>query len=191
MGFMQKNVNVFLLLLVLTVAAALAGSSVYYQKTFDKLTGNYDTASDNLSHCTADLENYRFNLNKTLSSLSTTSQDIRRYDELYSTKATELQSTQQNLTQRETELQETKLSLAEESSLKKKYQRDYQDQLEITRGLEEQTTLLTAQKAQLEASVINYRSRLDQANTCIDTFLSDYDAGLTAPMKTDIDECKR
>ena len=35
---MEKNVNMFLLVLVLLVAAALAGSSVYYQSSMDKIT---------------------------------------------------------------------------------------------------------------------------------------------------------
>ncbi|MBU2560959.1 MAG: hypothetical protein KKD17_01585 [Nanoarchaeota archaeon] len=190
MGFMEKNVNIFLLVIVLLVAGSLAGSSVYYQKNFDKLTDRYDDTASNLSLCNADLEGFRFNLNKTLRSLNTTTQDIRRYDELYSTKAEELKTTQTDLEQTQTNLQSTKLTLQEETALKNKYKNDYEDQLEISGDLEEQNAILTSQKAQLEASVISYRNRIDASEMCIDGFLSDYDAGLTSAMKADAADCK-
>ena len=190
MGFMQKNINLFLLFLVLFVATALAGSSVYYQKNFDKVTSKYDTTAANLSSCRADLDSYKFNLNKTLRSLNTTSQDIRRYDELYSTKADELKTTQTNLNETASDLQETKKTLVEESALKVRYKRDYEDQLEIARGLEEQNSILTSQKASLESTILSYRSKQEASRSCIDSFLSDYDAGLTAAMKDDMSHCK-
>jgi chromosome segregation ATPase len=191
MGFMQKNVNIFILVLVLALAGALAASSAYYQTTFDKLTGRYDDTATNLSQCHSDLENYRFNLNKTLSSLNTTAQDIRRYDELYSTKATELQTTQTELNETASTLQGTRIQLQEEAALKEKYKDDYEDQVEISHGLEEQNAILTSQKAQLESSVISYRSKVESANDCIDEFLADYDAGLTQAMKDAAEGCKQ
>jgi chromosome segregation ATPase len=189
MSFMQKNINLFLLGMVLVVALTLAGSAIYYQKTFDKMTTNYDETSANLSSCRSDLDSYKFNLNKTLRSLNTTAQDIRRYDELYSTKATQLQETTTTLNETASELQETKISLQEESALKNKYKQDYNDQLEISRNLEEQNAILTSQKAQLEASVISYRTKIEASQECIAQFLDDYDAGLTSAMKADVDEC--
>jgi peptidoglycan hydrolase CwlO-like protein len=190
MGFMQKRVNAFLLILVLIVAAALAGSSVYFQSTFDKLTNKQDDTAANLSTCKADLDRYKFNLNKTLRSLNTTTQDIRRYDELYTTKDTELKSTQSNLTNTQTTLKQTKISLAEETALKAKYKKDYQDEAELRKSAEEQNTILTAQKAQLESSIINYKQNEDDVENCIIEFLSDYDAGLTQAMKDDVNDCK-
>lgn len=189
MGFMQKNVNIFLLVLVLIVALSLAGSSVYFQKNFDKLTGKQEDTSANLSECRADLENYKFNLNKTLRSLTTTTQDIRRYDELYVTKSTELESTKGTLEETQSTLQETKLTLQEETALKTKYKRDYEDQLEANRDLEEANAILTSQKAQLESQVISYRQQEGDIENCIADFLSDYDAGLTASMKEDVADC--
>ena len=190
MTFMQKNVNTFLLVLVLIVAGSLAGSSVYYQSSFDKLTSEQEDTSADLSQCSADLDNYKFNLNKTMRSLNTTTQDIRRYDELYSTKSEELQTTQSTLTETTTSLKETALDLQEETALKNKYKQDYEDQLEIRRDLEEQNTILTSQKAQLESQVISYRSKIDVSESCIAEFLSDYDAGLTSTMKEDVEDCK-
>jgi chromosome segregation ATPase len=190
MGFMQKNVNIFLLSLVLLVAGALAGSAVYYQNNFDKLTDRQDTTAANLSECMADLDGYKFNLEKTMRSLNTTSQDIRRYDELYTTKSDELKTTKSDLDKTASDLQSTKVNLQEETALKNKYKKDYQDQLEITRDVEEQNTILTAQKAQLESSVISYRNGLNAMEDCIEEFLVDYDAGLTSAMKDDLDACK-
>ena len=189
MGFMQKNVNVFLLVLVLVVATALAGSSVYYQRSFANITSKHDLTADNLSKCTEDLQQFKFNLEKTMRSLNTTSQDIRRYDELYSTKATELETTQTSLTETSGQLQEAKLSLQEEIALKAKFKGDYEDQLAINNDLEEQNTLLTAQKRQLETSVISYRSQVDTMQSCINSFLSTYDGSLTDPMKSGLDDC--
>lgn len=190
MTFMQKNVNMFLLVLVLVVAGALAGSSVYYQSSFDKLTSEQEDTSANLSQCTADLDNFKFNLEKTLRTLNTTSQDIRRYDELYATKTEELETTQSSLEETEGTLKETQLDLQEETALRKKYKSDYEEQLGISQDLEEQNTILTAQKAQLEQEVIGYKVDIDNAGDCIEEFLQDYDAGLTAAMKDDLDSCK-
>jgi len=190
LGFMEKNVNIFLLVLMLVVATALAGSSVYYQKTFDELTGKQEDTSVNLSECRADLDSYKFNLNKTLRSLTTTTQDIRRYDELYVNKSEELKETSETLEETATTLQETQLSLQEESALKKKYKNDYEDQLDINRDLEEQNAILTSQKATLESQIIGYRQNEEDATECINEFLDDYDAGLTQAMKDDVDDCK-
>ncbi|MBW2996728.1 hypothetical protein KY349_00135 [Candidatus Woesearchaeota archaeon] len=190
MTFMQKNVNMFLLVLVLVVAGALAGSSVYYQSSFDKLTSKQDDTSANLSQCTADLDNFKFNLEKTLRTLNTTSQDIRRYDELYATKSEELDVTQSSLEETTGTLKETQLSLEEETALKKKYKEEYEEQLDISQGLEEQNAILTSQKAQLEQEVIGYKQDIDSSEACIDDFLEDYDAGLTSAMKDDVEDCK-
>ncbi len=190
MGFMQKNVNIFLLVLILVVALAMAGSSVYYQKNFDELIDKQEDTSANLSECRADLDSYKFNLNKTLRSLTTTTQDIRRYDELYVNKSSELDTTKSTLEETSTTLQETKLTLQEEVALKTKYKRDYENQLDENRDLEEANSILTSQKAQLEAQVISYRQSEEAAENCIDEFLDDYDAGLTSSMKDDVEQCK-
>jgi chromosome segregation ATPase len=190
MGFMQKNVNVYLLILVLIVAGALAGSSVYYQQNLDGLTSKQDTIYANLSQCSADLESYKFNLNKTMRSLNTTTQDIRRYDELYTTKTEELETTQSTLEETSKDLKSTKLDLQEETALKNKYKNDYEDQLQISRDLEEQNAILAAQKKQLEAQVIMYKQNEDDVDSCISNFLSDYDAGLTQAMKDDANDCR-
>jgi len=190
MGFMQKNVNTFLLILILFVSGALAASSVYYQKTFDKTTSKQEDTLVNLTQCRADLENYKFNLNKTMGSLNTTTQDIRRYDELYSTKSEELQTTKGTLEETTKDLQTTKVTLQQESALKNKYKQDYEDELQQKRNLEEQNAILTSQKASLEASIVNYRKHIDATEVCIDSFLEDYDAGLTQAMKDAVDDCK-
>lgn len=190
MGFMQKNVNTFVLLLVLVVAGALAGSSVYYQKTFDKLTDKFEVSQTNLTECTTDLNMFRSQLVNTQTTLNTTTQDIRRYDELYSNKSAELESTKDNLEDTEKALTQTQVNLQEANSLKTKYQNDYQEQLSINADLEEQNTLLTAQKNQLEQSVLNYRSDIEDSEECIDEFILDYSSILTSGAATDIEACK-
>lgn len=190
MGFMQKNVNLFLFLLVLVVAGTLAGSSVYYNENFDRLTGKFDDASANLSQCRADLEQFKFNLNKTMRSLNTTTQDIRRYDELYSNKSDELKSTQSELSTTTTDLKQTKTTLIEETTLKEKYKDQWTDEVQIRKNLEQQNNLLTTQKQSCESSLSTCNNKANDAEDCISDFLSDYDAALTSTMKTELEDCK-
>lgn len=191
MGFMQKNVNVFLLLMVLVVAGALAGSSAYYQNTFKKINSMYDDTSKNLSVCRSEVESYKMNLQKTITSLNTTSQDIRRYDELYTAKATALQDTTKSLNQTSTQLKSTQLDLVEMTALKSKYKNDYDEQLSINDGLREQNAVVSAQKAQCESSLLSYKSKLSSANACINEFISDWTGTLTPAMEDEIDSCKK
>lgn len=187
---MQKNINIYLLILVLFVAGALAGSAVYYQENFDDLTKLQEETLTNLSQCKSSLVNVEFNLNKTIRSLNTTSQDIRRYDELYTTKDEELKTTAQNLESTETQLQTTKLTLQEETALKNKFKQQYQDEVQVSKGFEEQNAILTSQKAQLEDDVIKYRRRIESSESCIARFVTDYTAVLTEAMKTEVSNCE-
>lgn len=191
MGFLQKNVNVFLLLLMLLVAGALAGLSAFYQDTFKDLNTKYEDTAENLSECRADVESYKFNLQKTLTSLNTTSQDIRRYDELYTAKAHELSSTKDTLNETSSQLKSTQIDLTEMTALKNKYKNDYEEQLSENEELEEQNTVLTAQKAQLQSEIVNLQARISSANACIDNFIADYSGTLTPEMEDDVDSCQK
>ncbi|HII72332.1 TPA: hypothetical protein HA265_06270 [Candidatus Woesearchaeota archaeon] len=190
MTFMEKNVNIFLLVLMLVIAGALAGSAVYYQHSFGELTGQQEDTSTDLAECRTDLESYKFNLNKTLRSLNTTTQDIRRYDELYSTKTEELETTQSTLQSTESTLKATQIDLQEETSLKNKYKKDYEDQLSQNRDLEEQNAILAAQKRQLETENINLKSKIATSEECIIDFIDDYTGTLTQAMVDEVDDCK-
>ncbi len=191
MGFMQKNVNVFLLVLILLVAGALAGSSAYYQDTFKKINGRYNTALQNLSECKAEVSSYKANLQKTIKSLNTTAEDIRRYDELYTAKATALQETTKNLNQTTLQLKSVQLDLAEMTSLKNKFKNDYEEQLSLNDELRQQNSVCAAQKAQCEASLLGCKSKLSSADSCIDSFISSWSGSFVAGMEEDIDSCKR
>jgi chromosome segregation ATPase len=190
MGFMQKNVNVFILLLVIVVAVALAGSSLYYQKTFDKITTRYDESQNNLSQCSGNLDNSRLTMERIQTSLNTSTQDIRRYDELYTTKNTELESAKGSLEQTQKDLTTSNLELQNNIALKEKYKRDYEAQLAVSANLQEQTAMLSAQKTQLESSVISYRSQLQQSQDCIDSVMGTYAALITQPMADSLESCK-
>ncbi|MFC1722640.1 hypothetical protein ACFL0V_00720 [Nanoarchaeota archaeon] len=191
MGFLQKNVNIFLLLVVLLVAATLAASSAYYQNTFKKINAQYDDTSENLTTCMQDVAAFKLNLQKTAQSLNTTSQDIRRYDELYTAKASALSSTQQTLNTTSANLKTTQLDLAEMSALKNKFKNDFEDELATSRSLRESNAIVTAQKAQCESSLISYRSKVSSANSCINDFTDDFAATLTPTMTDAVDDCKQ
>jgi len=191
MAFLQKNVNVFLMILVLFVAAALAGSSAYYQDTFKKINTKFESTATNLSTCETDLTSYQSNLQKTIQTLNTTSQDIRKYDELYSAKATELSSTQDVLNDTSAKLKTAQIDLTEAEALKDKYKRDFEKQVTENADLREQNSLLSAQNTQLQSESLSYSSRLSAANNCISTFVQDYTNILDPGVIDDIDSCEK
>ncbi len=191
MAFLQKNVNVFLMILVLFVAGALAGSSAYYQNTFKKINTKYEDTATNLSTCQADVESYQANLQKTMASLNTTSQDIRKYDELYSAKSTELSTTQTALDDISTQLKTAQIERAEAAALKDKYKRDYETELSTNADLREDNSILTAQKAILQTEANTYSSRLSSSNSCISSLVQDYTGILDPGVIDEIDSCEK
>ena len=191
MGFLQKNINIFLMLLVLFVAMALAASSVYYQDTFKELTSKHENTLLNLSKCEVKRDGFMNQLNRTQQSLNTTSQDVRRYDELYSTKITELQSTQTNLSSTVTTLSKTKNELTTTTQLKEKYKKQFSDTKQVADKCKSDYTVCVAKKKAYESDAKTLKSRLSNANDCVDKLLNTYDATLSTEVKSSAKSCKQ
>jgi len=104
MGFFQKNVNVFLILLIIISVVGFVGMSVFYQNTFHNVTTSLDASSSDYSICVAKLDNVQNQLAKTVEVLNHTEQDIRKYDTLYANKTSELTSTRSTLQEKSSEL---------------------------------------------------------------------------------------
>lgn len=191
MGFLQKNINLFMMLLVVFVTIALAASSVYYQDTFKELTDTHESSLKSLSMCESKRDSYSNQLNKTLQSLNTTSQDIRKYDELYSTKLTELKSTQSNLSTVESSLSQTKSALLTETQLKDKYKSQYSTTKKESDVCKSNYAVCTAKNKAYESDVKKLKARIETANDCVDDFIGDYAATLTAEMEDDVEDCQQ
>jgi chromosome segregation ATPase len=104
MGFLGRNINLALVVLVLVLILAATGVTILYQRGLRVRTTQYENASSNLSQCLTALDNYRDVLSKKELQLNETSQDIRKYDVLYTQKVSELGQKQQELASTQTQL---------------------------------------------------------------------------------------
>ncbi len=65
MAYIKKNVNTFLLLLVVVIVGAIAGLSTYYQTTYKSLSGDYEDKLNEISGLVVDLNTKNEKLEKT------------------------------------------------------------------------------------------------------------------------------
>jgi len=85
--FVVKNVNFFLVFMLLLAVGFVLGMSVYYERKFDDQTTDYVTALSRMQQA----EKYQSMYLDAIKSLNTTSQSIQFYDKLYTNKTTELE----------------------------------------------------------------------------------------------------
>jgi len=104
MGFLGKNINFALIVLILMIVLVATGTTVLYQRGLKERTSQFETTNSNLSQCLTALDNYKSVVSQKEAQLNDTSQDIRKYDTLYSQKVAELG-------QRDTDLQSTRQQL--------------------------------------------------------------------------------
>ena len=112
MGFLGRNINLALIALLLILILAATGVTILYQQGLRQRTTQYENVSSNLSMCQTTLTNYQDVLGQKEVQLNETSQDIRKYDQLYSQKVSELNTTQGQLTS--TQQQLTDMTLQKE-----------------------------------------------------------------------------
>ena len=162
MGFFQKNVNVFLMLVILMSVIAFAAATIFYQSTFQEITAESHNISGSYSQCVAQLENTKQQLQRTSDILNSTEQDIRRYDELYATKTSELEDTTEDLESAKTDLA--------------KYTSWYTEQKNRADALSDEVTRLTDLKNQLTAENNQLRLEVADLEDQIDDLQADLDA---------------
>ena len=95
--FLQKNINLFLIFILVIMIGLVVIITMYYESRFEDVSGVYRFLDKNLSTCEVDLANTKNELSKLSTNLNSTESDIRKYDELYVTKANELESAKTNL----------------------------------------------------------------------------------------------
>ncbi|MFQ5474203.1 MAG: hypothetical protein ACE5DM_00030 [Candidatus Nanoarchaeia archaeon] len=161
MGFFNKNINVFLMIIIVVSVAAYAGSTIYYQETFQNITSESRNVKTQYSACQANLDNTMRRLGKTSEILNATESDIRKYDELYAGKSEELSDTQ-------SDLESTKSDLTQYIDLYGKEKKRANDlSVEVTRLTNEKNALskennnLRIQVAGLEDDVSDLQDDLD------------------------------
>jgi len=144
MGFMKKNVNVILLLLIVLVAASIVGLTSYYQMSFYNLSSDYHQKVGDLQKTASELEASQVQLNET---------------------AIELQlktEREQDLSGKYTEVREEKRVVIDELN-------DTRKQLAETKAVLASTrTELNIVNQTLQVKT----EELDEANAKIDTFRS-------------------
>lgn len=97
MAFMKKQVNLFLLILVLLAIFLVAGMSILYQARFSDLSNNYLTKLDEYETCDSSLAQKTSELAETKQLLEENVKDVDKTVNLFEQKQLELESTEQAL----------------------------------------------------------------------------------------------
>lgn len=164
MGFLQKKVNIFLLLIIVIMVIALGVSAVYYNETFMKQGSECAATSSMLDTCESSLQSYKDLLNRTVSELNQTTEDIHKYDVLYENKSVELESTKKDLEDTSEELETTKDDLAEyidRYTLEKKRADGLQEDFDAMKALRD---ILAQHVEDLENQVVDLQAELDECS---------------------------
>lgn len=90
MGYLGKNINLTLLMLVIGVIVLLVGITLFFQFGLQERTQDFELTAENLTFCRESLNNYQNRFSEAQQQINSTSQDIRRYDQLYENKVAEL-----------------------------------------------------------------------------------------------------
>jgi len=135
MSFFEKNINLFLMIIIVLSVVTFAGSTVYFQDTLQELSTDSYSTNINLAGCNASLQSKMRELNRTQQILFATETDIRKYDELYEDKSGELSETSTELSTAKKDLSDYTKLYAEE----KKRAKDLAD--EVSRLTKEKNTL--------------------------------------------------
>lgn len=83
MSYLKKNVNAFMILLLITVLVALVGVTVYFQITYRDLSGAYEDKVEKLDDISARVTTQASELNRTRTTLRIQEEDTEQYEELY------------------------------------------------------------------------------------------------------------
>ncbi|MBI3051509.1 hypothetical protein HYY74_03550 [Candidatus Woesearchaeota archaeon] len=83
MGYIRRNVNLFLLLLIIVALGVMAGLSAYYQVTYKNLSGSYDSKLQELNQLNYNLSVQRAQLSQLNEELQVKAEAKDRFDVLY------------------------------------------------------------------------------------------------------------
>ncbi|MBI2142658.1 hypothetical protein HYU15_04205 [Candidatus Woesearchaeota archaeon] len=163
MAYIRRNVNLFLLLLVIVVLGVMAGLTTYYQATYKNLSLSYGDKLNQLNRLNYNLSQQRAQLGQVNEELSIKTKAKEQFDTLYtnisdysekladelSQTRSELIDTLTKLRAAEAELETTKSELST-SKAALKTQQQYAEELE-------------AKISSLKSEVCALRQRLNEA----------------------------
>jgi chromosome segregation ATPase len=104
-SYLGRNVNLALLVIIIGVVVALVGTTVFFQRSLQNRTGAFETTTETLDQCQTALANYQEQYSRAQAQVNQTSQDIRKYDQLYEQKTGELKETQDTLSSTQKQLE--------------------------------------------------------------------------------------
>lgn len=102
--YLGRNINIFLILIIIVSISSIIGMSTYYGQRYKAISRTHNDMARDLQNTTVLLDSTLSELNQLKNTLSQTSTDIQRYDELYLNKVNELEKTQEELAKKESEL---------------------------------------------------------------------------------------
>jgi len=176
MAYMNKNINILLLALIVLIASSLVGATVYYQNNFQGLNDEYDSKLEQLNNVSADLAKQRAELNLTAGKLKLTTS---REEEL-SKKFTNLSSVKDDLAKAKTDLENDNEDLEDRIIRLKKDIKDVRGTLEIAEDkneelLKEVDTLKT-ENEEFEEEIEDLEDDVDDLDDLSDCLASTDDA---------------
>ena len=162
MSFFQKNVNVFLMIVIVVSVVAYAGSTVYYQETFQNITSDSQTIKTRYSSCQAELDNTISLLSRTRNVLNATESDIRKYDTLYEDKSSQLETTQADLDQTSTDLGRYTSLYTQEKKRAEDLNAEVSRLTKVKKDLTKENNALRLKVADLEDDVESLQENLEE-----------------------------
>ncbi|MBU0615212.1 MAG: hypothetical protein KJ601_03905 [Nanoarchaeota archaeon] len=114
MGYMKRDVNLLLLVLLAAVIIAFAFYSSYTETTFTNLSSNYESKIDELTDVSTTLQVEKMKLNQTTAQLQVKQSREQTLSEQYDVLRQENEQLETDKSQLQTELADTKSTLASE-----------------------------------------------------------------------------
>src|SRR3989344_2348289 len=112
MSYMLKNVNFFLLFIIVVIIISLVGLTTYYEKTYKNLSSSYDTKLDEINRLLENLNQERRKLNETTYDLTIQKDREKDLSGQYLDVKSDLDTTKTDLDKTKSTLDATKTELA-------------------------------------------------------------------------------
>lgn len=153
-NYLGRNVNLALLVIIIGVVVALVGTTVFFQRSLQNRTEAFETTFTSLDQCEVALNNYQEKYSQALEDVNSTTQDIRKYDQLYEQKVGELKDSQ-------SQLLSTQKQLEFETIQKQKFQELFEDEQRKANQLSQTIADKDTKIAQLESRIEKLEEDLD------------------------------
>jgi chromosome segregation ATPase len=150
--YLGRNINMFLILVIIISISSLVGMSTYYGYRYQKISSSHNDMAKDLQNTTALLDSTLSELNQLKNTLSQTSTDIQKYDELYLSKVSQLEKTQNDLSKMQADLNSKNVELITISNTLLNEQR--------------KITLLQSERNELKVDIKNANNKISNCQDC-------------------------